>query len=574
MSAHSSDPAPVWEGSSSPTAVEDASKIIHHRFAPDQLSPGVRRAEALSAVLTTRDFIFVFLAIFIIAFAYGLDGMLRYAYQPYATASFDKHSLLATVNVLRSVIAAAAQPTAGRIADIFGRVQLVCVSVVLYVIGTLLESEARNVEIFAAGALIYQVGYTMILLLVEVIIADLTSTRARLLFSYIPTTPFLILTWVSGDVSSSVLKVTDWRWGIRMWAIIYPVCALPLIISLVSLGRRANKHPMMAGYKDPIRSLPWRQFLSYLFWRLDLVGIILMIAVFTLILVPMTIAGGFETSWTAPKVLATLIVGVCTIPAFVLWQLYAPQPLVPFRLLKDRGIWAALGIALMLNWARYMQGDYLYSVLIAASDFDITTATRVSSFYTFFSVLTGTVLGLIVYKVRRLKIFIVIGTCLFMVAFGLLIRYRGDAYNYSRAGVIGAQVVLGIAGGIFPYPAQASLQAGLDHGHLAVLPGELSSRLSGFSNETLATFAYGDPFAFSTEYPVGTGGRQALIDSYKHAKRLLTITGICLCVPLIAFAIALRNAKLNDDQTLAKDGQPAVNVGPLDASSNKGEITQ
>ena len=70
-----------------------------------------------------------------------------------------------------------------------------------------------NVKTFAAGALIYQIGYTMILLLVEVIIADITSTRARLFFSYIPTTPFLIITWVSGNVSQAVLNAIDWRWG-------------------------------------------------------------------------------------------------------------------------------------------------------------------------------------------------------------------------------------------------------------------------------------------------------------------------------------------------------------------------
>ncbi|KAK4465403.1 putative siderophore iron transporter 1 [Cladorrhinum samala] len=574
------------EAASAPAPAKDGAASTQTAAVSNDKSPGVRRAEALAAVLTRTDYICIFAGIFIVAFAYGLDGMLRYAYQPYATASFSKHSLLATVNVLRSVIAAAAQPTSARIADIFGRVELLCVSVLFYFIGTFLESESHNVETFAAGAIIYQIGYTMVLLLVEVIIADITSTRARLFFSYIPTTPFLILTWVSGNVSGSVLKVTSWRWGIRMWGIIYPVCALPLIVSLFLVGRRARKHPSMDGYVDPVRSLPWLQFLRYLFWRLDVIGIILMIAVFALILVPMTTAGGFEASWTAPHVLAPLIVGVCTIPFFVIWQLYAPHPLVPLRLLKDRGIWAALGIALMLNWAWYMQGDYLYSVLIIAFDFGVTMATRLSSFYTFFSVLTGTLLGLVVYKVRRLKVFIVAGTCLFLVAFGLLYQYRGDANSSSRAGVIGAQVVLGIAGGLFPYPAQASLQASVDHEHLAVLtglylatynlgsafggaisgaiwtqvlPSQLASRLAGFNNATLATSAYSDPFEFAGLYPVGTPERQGLIDSYKYAQRLLTITGLCLCVPLIVFALLLRNQKLNDKQTLVDDGQPDSN---------------
>lgn len=158
-------------------------------------SPGVARVEAISSILTTKDRIALFLAVFLISYAYGLDGTLRYTYQPYATASFEQHSLLATVNVLRAVIAAAAQPTAAKIADVFGRMELVCLSVFFYVIGTIVEAVATNVDTFSAGACIYQIGYTMIIVLVEVIIADMTSSRARLFFSYIPATPFIINTW-------------------------------------------------------------------------------------------------------------------------------------------------------------------------------------------------------------------------------------------------------------------------------------------------------------------------------------------------------------------------------------------
>ncbi|AEO64405.1 uncharacterized protein THITE_2110535 [Thermothielavioides terrestris NRRL 8126] len=486
----------------------------------------------------------------------------------------------ATVNVLRSVIAAAAQPTAGRIADIFGRAELVALSVFFYVLGTVVETVSNNVSTFAAGAIIYQIGYTMIILLVEVIVADITSTRARLLFSYIPATPFLITTWVSGNISQAVLGVTSWRWGVGMWCIIYSVCAMPLILSLAIVGHRARKQGAMEKYGEALKNRPWGPFLVDLFWRLDVIGIILIIAVFALILVPLTTAGGFASSWTAAHVLAPLIVGIVTIPVFILWQLRAPHPLVPFDLMKDRAVWGALGIAVLLNWSWYMQGDYLFTVLSVAFDFDTMTATRVSSFYSFFSVVSGCILGFIVFKVRRLKVFIVAGTCLFMVAFGLLIRYRGDADSSSRAGVIGAQVLLGIAGGMFPYPAQASLQAVLQHERLAVmtglylatynlgsafggavsgaiwtqvLPGQLDQRLAPFGNVTLSSLAYADPFTFSAAYPVGTPERQAVIDSYKYAQRLLTITGICLCVPLIGFAAVLRNPKLNDEQTLASE---------------------
>jgi SIT family siderophore-iron:H+ symporter-like MFS transporter len=230
-----------------------------------------------------------------------------------------------------------------------------------------------------------------------------------------------------------------------------------------------------------------------------------------------------------------------------------------------------------------MQGDYLYTVLQVSFNFSIKAATRVQSLYSFASVITGTILGLIVYKVRRFKVFIVSGTCLFLVAFGLLIHYRGDASSSNKSGVIGAQILLGIAGGMFPYPAQASLQAYVTHERLAVmtglylalyqvgsamgnavagaiwtqvLPGSLASAFSSFGNETLAVYTYSQPLSAIIDFPVGSAERDAMIDAYKHVQRLLVITGICLCIPLIGFSLCLRNPKLTDQQNLVEDEKP------------------
>ncbi|KAL5082887.1 ferrioxamine B transporter [Trichoderma cf. simile WF8] len=258
-------------------------------------SPGVSRIEAISSCITLADRIAIFLSVLLLAYCYGLDGTLRYTYQPYATGSWDSHSLLSTINVIRAVIAAAAQPTAAKIADVFGRVELICVSVFFYVLGTVIEAAATNIATYAGGNVIYQVGYTMVLLLVEVIIADITSTRARLFFSYIPALPFIINAWISGNVANSVLGATTWRWGIGMWSIIYPVCALPLIISLSIVGRRARKQGLLVNYRSSFEQLGFKNLIVELFWLLDVIGILLLIAVFALILVPFTLAGGVHT---------------------------------------------------------------------------------------------------------------------------------------------------------------------------------------------------------------------------------------------------------------------------------------
>lgn len=64
-----------------------------------------------------------------------LDNSVRYTFQATATNSYATLPLLSTVATIRSIIAAAAQPAYGRVADVFGRVELLCISVVLYVVG-------------------------------------------------------------------------------------------------------------------------------------------------------------------------------------------------------------------------------------------------------------------------------------------------------------------------------------------------------------------------------------------------------------------------------------------------------
>lgn len=91
-----------------------------------EVSPGVVRARILADNLTFWERVIIFVCLFLLAYVYGLDGTLRYVYQvrnhlltytlfakkvnkPYATSGFGTHSTLATINVIRAVIAAAAQ---------------------------------------------------------------------------------------------------------------------------------------------------------------------------------------------------------------------------------------------------------------------------------------------------------------------------------------------------------------------------------------------------------------------------------------------------------------------------------
>lgn len=87
--------------------VDATTKPVHSPHSPVPLigakSPGVARIEALNAHTSFVNRCCIFFGIFLVAYAYGLDGTLRYTYQPYATAGFQDHSTLATISTLISV---------------------------------------------------------------------------------------------------------------------------------------------------------------------------------------------------------------------------------------------------------------------------------------------------------------------------------------------------------------------------------------------------------------------------------------------------------------------------------------
>jgi SIT family siderophore-iron:H+ symporter-like MFS transporter len=188
---------------------------------------------------------------------------------------------------------------------------------------------------------------------------------------------------------------------------------------------------------------------------------------------------------------------------------------------------------------------------------------------------------MVVYRVRRLKPFILFGACLFLVALGLMTHYRGGVDTHG--GIIGAQILLGIAGGFFPYAAQASIQAATRHEHVAVVTGlylatynigsalgnavsgvimsqVLTTQLERRLDKDAAKMWYAKPLDHVSEFPPGTVERDAVIEAYKYTQRVLCIVGAGACLGLIVFAFCIRNPVLPDTQSLPYNELPQNDV--------------
>lgn len=552
-------------------------------------SLGIRKAEALSR---TYEGFFLktifFITIFFTSYAYAVESTIKGRLEAYATSSYQSHSLLSTVDVIRAVVAAAAQPTYARLSDKFGRLELILLSLVFYVVGTVIQSQAYDINRFAGGAVLYQIGYQGIVVLLQIVIADFTPLNWRLAISFVPALPFIINTWVSGDIMNSLYPAHSWNYGYGIWAFIFPLACIPMISCFIHMWLLVRKteewhqlleegktHKNWTSLKDNI--------LIDLFWKLDVIGILFIICVFGFILVPFTIAGGVQTTWEKASTIVPLVIGVVLIPFFVLYEAKVSKfPILPVKLVKDRGVWAALIVAVFINFVWYLPNGYLYTVLIVGMNASIKAATRITSLYSFVSVIVGPLLGLLVVRVRRLKGFIIFGVCCWVIALGIMYNSRGaDQGVHSELnlnGVIGALCLMGFGAGFFTYSTQVSIETCTNHEYMAIvlslylasynIGSALGSSVSGaiWTNKlypkllellteggydaSLATSAYGDPFTFVANYTWGTPERILVVDAYSHVQRYLCIAGLVLTFPLLFVTFFLRDHRLDSIQSL------------------------
>lgn len=509
---------------------------------------------------------------FICGYGYGLDSVIRPIYTSYATNSYSEHSLLSTITVINGVVSVGAQILSARLSDVFGRLPMFITAIAFYVAGTIIQSQAYDVQRYAAGAVFYNAGNVSINLVLTLILSDCSSMKWRLFYQFVPVWPYIINTWVSGNITSRANPLVHWSWDIGMWAFIFPLSAIPMLACMIHMRMKAKKTPEwqeICEKKSFYQTHGTFQTLIQLFWQLDIVGVILLTASLGCILVPLTLAGGFATKWHEAGIIVPLVLGGVLLPVFVYWEnSWARQPLAPPKLLKDRGIWAGFCISNVKYFIYYMAADYMYTVMIVAVNESVKSASRILSMPAFVATVASPFFALLITRSRRLKPYIISGCAIWVLALGLLYHYRGGSESHS--GIIAGLCLLGLGSVLFTYPVTVSMQSVTTHENMAIVTAlsyslleigaAVGASVSGavwtqtlykdlvkrMENPSLALDAYSSPYKFIVEFAWGTPEREAMVQSYKYVQRLETLIGLVFTAPLLFLAFFLRDPKLTD----------------------------
>ncbi|BGP36663.1 hypothetical protein JCM10449v2_000564 [Rhodotorula kratochvilovae] len=577
------DPEKADTSSTSPSSSSPVEQHAQDGGFVTAKSRGVLQMEALNSRLSTKWRILLFAGFALLAYVMSLDQYTNRSYLTAATSvSFAAHSTLTTISSIKSVFQAVSQPPIAKIADGAGRLEAYSLCLFFYALGYVVVASAQSVYAYAVGNSIYVLGITGLFLLQNIIISDITSLRNRLFWSIFPSIPGVINVWVSGNITQSLLgsaneHANKWRWGIGMFCILTPVLAVPIML-ILGYGMRQTKQQKQDKLAAPAYSGPHKtlwQKVVHIFWQLDVIGLLLLVAGFGMLLVIVTIANGKGSRWSDPHSIALLTTGGVLVVAFILWERFgARHPLIPFRLLTNRTVIVCGIVSVLYPAAGGVIGSYFYTYLLVAGKQTTLSATRITSISSFTATLTAACMGVVVRYLRYLKPIIIAGFCIDVLAFALMIRYRGS--GASRGDLIAVQIVRGLGGGCISFPVQAAIQSVSKHEHLAaitasyltvfylsqgvgsaigggiwsnVVPGKLNEYIG---NSTLAAQAYANPVGLIAKYPPGTAVRDAMAHAHGDAQRILSITGTCLAAVGLVSVCFLQSIRLTDEQSLAQ----------------------
>ena len=148
------------------------------------------------------------------------------------------------------------KPAIAKFADLAGRMWALAIALVLYSCGYAWMSMSSSLGTLLCGVVIQALGYTGAQVLQSVIIADTTAAKWRGLVIGLNMLPFMINFTIAGPLANVALRYYDWRTGYRLWVVLGPIAALPLLTLLVMGHRRARRAAARAAAANPAAGPP------------------------------------------------------------------------------------------------------------------------------------------------------------------------------------------------------------------------------------------------------------------------------------------------------------------------------
>ncbi|KUJ08496.1 MFS general substrate transporter [Mollisia scopiformis] len=513
---------------------------------------GAQRIELMQEAWGKHGKLFVFLSLALCMIVYELDNTTFATYYVYAISDFKKTASTSALSVACNLTFSLMKPVWAKISDIFGRGEMYPTALLFITIGLVVAASAQTFQAFAVGTILRIIGITCLNTMNTIVIADLTSTRQRAL-------------------GVNFLGGIGWAWGIGILAIVYPFGVVAIMSLLLKYQSRAKK--LEAEYIKKARLSVYEVCSS-----IDIGGMAIMILGLAFILLPLSLASlqphGYKTPWIPTLMVIGGLLLIFALPFYE--SKVAAHPFFPVRYLKHKSIC----LAFLLYFTDYMTAEashgYLYNWALIAQGLTIVQATNLSYINGVMTFATGILFGLVMWKTRTYKWWIVGGLFIRIIRYRVMFRIRTS--NPTLGELLVVQLIQGVCDGIVQTGGYVAATINVPHKETAqmaaliVMVGTLGSSIGDAISGAIYTGTFREQLrkqlgdkstpelvealfnSITTMVPEwGTPERTAINAAYNNVTSYFYIAAMVIIVPGFIIAWFLPNQTLNDNQNLLED---------------------
>jgi hypothetical protein len=179
-------------------------------------------------------------SLYLIEFVAFLQNSIDATLNPWITSFFNKHGLLNVGSVMSTALAGCIPLATSKFIDIFGRVEGFFLMLLIVLVGMALKAACQNMETYIAGHVLYWAGHIGVLYVTDVMAADITSLKNRMIIFTLNGTPRIAATFAGPAIGDIFMYKHNWRWAFGAFIFIFIACSLPATGIMMYMYRKAK----------------------------------------------------------------------------------------------------------------------------------------------------------------------------------------------------------------------------------------------------------------------------------------------------------------------------------------------